>query len=216
MLTPEQANRITVDLIARGAIRLKGGVTSPGVTQRVTVEPPTLDGIRYTNDLNPAGGFFDNVDQRMLVALHRLTRWINSSRPDIEQLHHLGIGHGTGPDNDCHNQGRALDLSGVSGTLDGTPFHRSIRTHWGNLPGAAAGVVRISPSVDDLAFALFSTAFRYGTYECEANGIGSANKWPMPDLGGSGFVIYPDYGGDAALKQAHQDHIHMQVGKTRA
>lgn len=43
--------------------------------------------------------------------------------------------------------------------------------------------VRADPSVDPLAFALLSTAFRCATYECEANGIGAANVWPMPGMG---------------------------------
>ncbi|CAL9628931.1 hemopexin repeat-containing protein [Streptomyces sp. NPDC095602] len=223
LLTLSQANGLMADLIRRGKLTLKSppfvegpsGVTSPQPAQRVAVKPARINGIRYTNEVAPSSDVMDNIDQRMLIALYRLTKWVNASTPDISEILHLGIGHGSGPANDCHNEGRALDFSGLRGTINGTSFHRSILTHWGSLPNATGVRVRISPSVDSLAFALFSTTFRYATFECEANGIGAANRWPMPDLGGSGFVIYPDYGGDPQLRAAHQNHIHMQTGLTR-
>jgi hypothetical protein len=72
----------------------------------------------------------DNIDQRMLMALYWLTRWLNSSAPDIAEVLHLGIGHGSGPPHDCHNQGRALDFSGLRGKVAGTSFHSSVQMHW--------------------------------------------------------------------------------------
>ncbi|MFE7546612.1 hemopexin repeat-containing protein [Streptomyces gardneri] len=229
LLTATQANQLTADLIRRGKLTLRSpafvdgpaGVVSPKPGQRVVVSPPSFDGTRYTNKIHPTATVIDNLDQSMLIALYRLTRWINASAPTVTVLFHKGIGHGNGPPNDCHNQGRALDLSGIAGDVNGTPFTRSVEKDWGKLPRPPGVKVRIDPAVDPLGYGLFTTAFRFATFECEATAFGPANRWPMPDLGGTGFVIYPDYAPDAApgsdnakLRAAHPDHIHMQVGVT--
>lgn len=83
------------------------------------------------------------------------------------------------------------------------------------MPGVS---LRLDPVADPLAHNLFQTMFRFGTFECECNGIGSANRWPPKNIGDvSGFVIHPDYidGAGENLRSHHQDHIHMQVGATR-
>ncbi|MFJ3900102.1 hemopexin repeat-containing protein [Streptomyces sp. NPDC090025] len=222
LLTLPQANGLMADLIRRGVLTLKSpafvdgpaGIVSPKPDQRVVVSPPSFGAVRYTNQIAPASTVIDNLDQRMLIVLHRLTRWINASKPDVAELLHLGIGHGGGDPKDCHNQGRAIDLSGISGTVDGTAFARSVQQHWGDLPRPAGVKVRISASADALGYGLFTTVFRFGTYECEATAIGPQNRWPMPELGGGGFVIYPDHK-DPALAAAHQNHFHLQVGVTR-
>ena len=220
-LTPVQANQLMADLVRRQLVGLKSwtpfvdgpqGIVSPRPSDRVAVEPNTLNGMTFTNAV-AAAGFIDNLDQRMLVALYRFARWLNASAPDVSEVLHLGIGHGGGPPNDCHNQGRAFDFSGVVGSLDGTPFRFTVEADWANRPVAASGL-RLD-SADPTARLLFATACRFGFFECESNGIGPANHWPPPDLGGSGFVIYPDYGGDAALRAAHRNHVHMQIGPTQ-
>jgi hypothetical protein len=191
------------------------GIRSPAAGTRVVIAPPALDGVIYEN-VAGAAPLIDNVDQRMLVNLYRLARWLNASEPTIEKILHLGIGHGNGPPNDCHNQGRALDFAGVSGSSGGTAFRKTILADWGNRP-ANGGPLRLDPASDAVAYQQFLTAFRFGTFECECNGIGAANKWPAKDIGDSGgFVIHPDYVDvpPQVLRPAHQNHIHMQIGLT--
>lgn len=227
-LTLVEANTVMGYLIQGGKVALKTsstpysgdwriGINSPQPATRVVVEPTTMGGIAYKHDSVPQT-IIDNLDQRMLVALYRLSRWLNSSTADVTAILHKGIGHGSGPPNDCHNQGRALDFSGVQGSIDGNAFDKRVLPDWGNLRPAAGAVCRLDPAVDGLSDLLFRTAFSFGTFECECNGIGSANRWPAKVFGDvGGFVIHPDYldsPGDS-LRAQHQDHIHMQVGKTR-
>lgn len=226
-LTQAQASEVMGYLIDNGKLALSAtqtpysgpwtAITSPSPSTHVVVKPAVIDGITYRNDVGPAP-LIDNVDQKMVVSLYRLTRWLNASEPTIDTINHLGIGHGSGTPDDCHNQGRALDFSGLAGTSLGAAFSKKILTNWGNLP-ANGTALRLSPTTDPLSFQLFLTAFRFGTFECECNGIGPANKWPAKNIGDSGgFVIHPDYVDvpPQVLRPAHQNHIHMQLGPTRA
>lgn len=231
-LTPEQANRVMGYLIEWGKLSLStartpyagdwaGGITSPSPAAHVVVAPAQIGGVNFIYmDGSTPPALIDNLDQRMLVALYRLTRWLNASEPTVTVIRHLGIGHGSGTPNDCHNQGRALDFSGVDGESQGAAFDRKIQRDWGNLPVVAGQALRLDASTDPLAYLLFLTAYRFGTYECECNGIGAANTWPPKDIGDvGGFVIHPDYVDrpppEQQLRAAHQNHIHMQVGPTR-
>lgn len=227
-LTLAEANTVMGYLIQDGKLTLKPsstpysgdwrtGIASPQPATRVVVEPTTIGGIAYQHDAVHQT-IIDNLDQRMLVALYRLPRWLNSSKADVSAILHKGIGHGSGPPNDCHNQGRALDFSGVQGSIDGTAFDKRVKPDWGDLPAVAGAVCRLDPAADPVSNLLFRTAFCFGTFECECNGIGPGNRWPPKVFGDvGGFVIHPDYidsPGDN-LRAKHQDHVHMQVGKTR-
>jgi hypothetical protein len=228
-LSNEQANSVMGYLIQNGKLGLsstrtpyagdwKTGITSPRPTTHVVVQPANINGVGFINDAGPAP-VIDNLDQRMIVVLYRLTLWLNASEPDVTIIRHLGIGHGRGPANDCHNQGRALDFSGLDGSTAGAAFDRKIQRDWGDRPVVAGVALRLDPAVDQLAHDLFRTTFRFGTFECECNGMGTANKWAPKEIGDTGgFVIYPDYidsPGDN-LRSQHQNHIHMQIGPTRA
>ncbi len=229
-LTLGQANQVMGYLIQAGAMSLSATqipytgnwtttITSPAPATRVVIQPAQINGVQFINDAG-AATLIDNVDQRMVIALYRLTRWVNASEPTVTIVRHKGIGHGGGPPNDCHNQGRALDFSGVDGTSLDVSFDRKILRDWGSKPVIPGVAMRLDPTVDKLSHDIFRTVLRFGTFECECNGIGAGNKWPPKDIGDTGgFVIHPDYVDvpppGQQLRPQHQDHIHMQIGPTR-
>jgi hypothetical protein len=228
-LTLGQANQVMGYLIQAGRLALsptqtpytgdwRTAITSPGPAVHVVVQPAQINGIDFINDAGPAP-LIDNVDQRNLIVLYRLTRWVNASEPDVTIVRHKGIGHGSGAPTDCHNQGRALDFSGLDGTSQGVSFDRKIERDWGNLPVTPGAAMRLNPAIDRLSHDLFRTVLRFATFECECNGIGPGNNWPPKEIGDvGGFVIHPDYVDvpppGQQLRAKHQNHIHMQVGLT--
>ncbi|MDM5223545.1 hemopexin repeat-containing protein [Peribacillus sp. NJ11] len=229
-LTLDQANLIIGYLIQNGKFSLSSTQTpyagnwmntivSPQPASKVVVKPANIDGVDFIHEAGPAP-VIDNLDQRMLICLYRLTRWVNSSEPNVTVIRHMGIGHGSGPPTDCHNQGRALDLSGLEGSSMGVPFIRKVLHDWGTKPVILENPMRLNQLADPLAHDLFRTVFLFATFECECNGIGPGNKWPPKEISDvGGFVIHPDYIDHPPpaqqLRFNHQDHIHMQIGPTR-
>lgn len=229
-LTLEQANLVMGYLIQNGKFSLSStqtpyngdwmtSISSPQPATRVVVKPANINGINFIHEAGPAP-LIDNLDQRMLICLYRLTQWVNASEPDVAVIRHIGIGHGSGPPTDCHNQGRALDFSGLEGTSSGVAFVRKVLNDWGNKPVISGNPMRLDPVSDPLTHDLFRSVFRFATFECECNGIGPNNKWPPKEIGDvGGFVIHPDYIDNPPpaqqLRPQHQNHIHMQIGPTR-
>ncbi|MCP2033573.1 hypothetical protein L1279_000556 [Planomicrobium sp. HSC-17F08] len=228
-LTRDQANLVMGYLVQNGYFSLSSntpytgdwmtGITSPKPTTNVQVTPAKINGVDFIYHTASSASLIDNLDQRMLVCLYRLTRWVNALEPDVTVIRHMGIGHGRGSATDCHNQGRALDFSGLEGSSQGMNFSRKILEDWGNKPAVSGNPLRLDPATDPLAHDLFRTVFRFATFDCECNGIGSANKWPPKEIGDQGgYVLHPDYidapNSTQQLRRAHQDHIHMQVGPT--
>lgn len=224
-----EANRVMGYLIQTGKMSLSAaqtpyvgdwqtGITSPKPETHVVLSPARIDGVDFVND-GGAATVIDNVDQRMAVTLYRLTRWLNASEPDITVVRHKGIGHGNGPPADCHNQGRALDFSGVDGTSFGVLFAKTVLGDWGNTAAVPGSVTRLDRARDPLAYDLFHTVLRFASFECESTGIGPGNTFPPREIGDvAGFVVHPDYV-DAPpparqLRGAHQNHVHMQIGPT--
>lgn len=205
-------------LIVHGFLTLNTTqLPAPGV--RVVIKPAEIDGVKFENDAGPAP-LIDNVDQAMVVALFRLTRWLNASESEVTTLRHKGIGHGNpSHPNDCHNLGRALDFSGVDGSSEGVLFDRKVLRDWGSKPVVEGVAMRLDPVADRLAHDIFRTTLSFANLECESNGVGSANHWPPKTIGeAGGFAIHPDYidapGSSQNLRAQHQNHVHMQIGPT--
>ncbi|MFC8095438.1 hemopexin repeat-containing protein [Streptomyces sp. NPDC057301] len=227
-LTDDQARVLVGYLIEGGHLFLntpyagswQTGISKPALGQNLVIKPAVISDTEFQFFQHEHPDILlDNIDQRMVVVLYRLIRWLNASEPSVDLIRHKGIGHGNGPPTDCHNQGRALDLSGVAGISAGDLYDRDVALHWGNLPVTSGAAMRLNPTADQLAHDLFRTAFRFGTFECEDNGIGVGNTWPYHDIGETGGrVIHPDYiDQPPPAKQhrpAHQDHMHMQIGVT--
>ena len=217
-LSAEQANAILGFLIDKGQVTLRNGGAPPAANTHVVISPAELAGVRFVNAGARSSDIIDNVDQRMAVALWRLARWANASTETVRSILHLGIGHGSGAPDDCHNTGRAIDFSGAEGERDGEAFALDVQRDWGSKPTAEPSTYRLSEE-DGPAHSVFQRAYTFGAYECESRGRGR-EAWPPLEIGQAGFVIYPDYYGAGtpdclALRRAHSNHIHMQVGPTR-
>jgi hypothetical protein len=226
-LSREEAAKIAVWQANAGAYSFKtawmavrkapdGTIQSVDANRPIAIEPRRIGRVEYVNNANRQGQTVDNLDPRMLVALERLGRWLNADRADVEAVVHMGIGHGGSNPKDCHNQGRALDLSGLVGAVDGEAFDLDVTRDWGKLPEGTMGAYRLDPSGNAIAYDLFKRAYAFGTYECECN---RGNVWPPTEIGAGGFVICPDYWGDGSasnqkLRRDHNNHIHMQIGPT--
>ena len=224
-LSANQANGLLGYLVKRSLITLRatqtpytedaqGNIATPKPGQNIALQPAAIAGVTLINKQNPTANVTDNIDQRLLVALYRLTQWLNASAETIQSLTHLGIGHGKGASTDCHNQGRALDLSAIGFELDGTTQTVDVKTDWGGRPCPDPTMYRLT-RIDGPAYSLFLRAYTFGTYECECTKPGQ-NRWPPTTIGEAGYVICPDYNAaDAQLRSDHNNHIHMQIGVTK-
>lgn len=245
-LTRKEARDIVVFLIGQGAFKLRSvtplqfdnncKVLFPRPETRIAIEPAVIAGIQFTNDVNPAANILDNLDARMVVGLYRLASRLAGAF-GVNQIRHKGIGHGVGGADDCHNTGRALDLSGISGnvpiplTIPGVfgQYTLDVLADWGNqtvpVSGGAtshtwpvtftATTFRLSPIMQPLGSFLFQTIYDFAVTEfADTSESPHGNTLPPTQLGSqSRFVIHPDHG-DPTLRSRHQDHMHMQVGPT--
>jgi len=214
--------------------------TGNGVTQKIVkayrIKPDVINGIQFkylVSQTNPKiMGYIDNVDPRMIVFLYKFTKWLKdtwgpANNVTVTAVHHIGIGHGNEAHLfDCHNTGRAMDLGGIAGTKsDGSAFTLSIYGDWGQKPAVntnGKACFRLTQS-NGLIYNFAHDFDAYAMSQCQDKSQGQDPALSAAYLQQrmfvtgqptvNGFIIHPDYP-DAALRQAHQDHFHVQIGPT--
>jgi len=214
--------------------------TGNGVTQKIVkayrIKPDVINGIQFkylVSQTNPKIiGYIDNVDPRMIVFLYKFTNWLKNTwgpanSVTVTEVRHIGIGHGNAAHLfDCHNTGRAMDLGGIAGTKsDGSAFALSIYGDWGQKPAVTTNgkaCFRLAQS-NGLIYNFARDFDAYAMSQCQDKSQGQDAALSAADLQArmfvtgqptvNSFIIHPDYP-DAALRQAHQDHFHVQIGPT--
>ena len=173
----------------------------------------------------------DRLDPRNAVALVRLCQWLHDFFGCTE-MYHLGIdGDGSGQRTDCHGQGRAVDWVGVRGTRDGLEFTLTVQDDWGTVdtpatPGGVwqpVGTATTHFRLDDAPGHEFERDFFRALHAFIAAQWQDRSSGPDPagdtsEIGQGGFVMNPDHPtsrpGTKNGREAHQNHIHMQIGVT--
>jgi hypothetical protein len=185
---------------------------------------------------SPSGGSApDRLDPRNALALIRFCQWLNENY-GVTELYHLGIAGGgttaTGePRVDCHGQGRAVDFCGVRGNqADGGEFALTVWDNWGTVSttgtpggdwpeGTGEGVsFRLDdPEADQFTAGFFRDAYQFITSEWQDRSEGPDDPGGSA-IGEHSFVMNPDHPtsapGTAHGREAHRNHLHMQIGKT--
>lgn len=184
----------------------------------------------------PSGGAApDNLDPRNALALVRLCQWLVEYY-SVTELYHLGISGGGvdangNPRRDCHGQGRAVDLVGVRGPAwDGGEFVFTVTDEWGSVstsvtpggawpPGTASNVTyRLDDPSEPPAREFFQSLYGFVASQWQDRSDGPDGEDSTTSIGEHSYVMHPDHPasapGTAHGREAHADHIHMQIGVT--
>lgn len=181
-------------------------------------------GTKFSGEIS-GGSAPDRLDPRNALALVRLCQWLSSTYGVVE-LYHAGIAGGGvtaegNPRVDCHGQGRAIDFVGVKGiSADGSEFVYTVFDDWGSFPeGGSPTAFRLDDaSADPNVRQFFLDLYNFIAAEWQDRSAG-----PDPDdsptaIGESSFIMHPDHPtsapGTPHGREAHQNHIHMQIGPT--
>jgi hypothetical protein len=179
---------------------------------RVTL-PSTLYGVSFQYLDHPLE--IHDVDARFAVLLVRIAQFL-AIHYGVMVVRHLGIYPGN-PDhpNDVHNMGRAIDLAGFVGSSIGDI---DVARDWGEMPApwspdATVTGYRLSPQ--DPGFLFFAALYDFLTKEAaDRTSDYVANEGPSTVIGEHSYIVTPDHP-TPALRAAHWNHVHAQIGPTR-
>lgn len=189
--------------------------------------------IRYNPGTPQGPNAPDRLDPRNALALVRFCRWLSRTW-GVTELHHLGIdGSAPGVRDDCHGQGRAVDFSGVVGTKDGAAYTLSVLRDWGmvstlSTPGGIwqpTGTNQVHFRLNDapgseLARDFFRSAYAFIAGQWQDHSPNPDGPAEPSTIGSGTFIMNPDHPtsnpapGAKNGREAHANHLHMQIGVT--
>ncbi len=180
----------------------------------------------------------ETIDPRHGVALARLADWAKTNY-GVTVIYHLGIGgDSTKTRVDCHGQGRALDFAGVQGTgSNGMTFDWQVLRDWGkktvpdlkNPSGPrlaswppVSGVIvfreATGPDAGTAYAAFFQALYSFAADEWQDKDDKPSASTTPTAIGDHTFMMNPDHPtsapGTPHGREAHQNHLHVQIGKT--
>jgi hypothetical protein len=170
-----------------------------------------IAGVQHFYDVgNVKRNTIDNLDPRFGVFLVRLDHLLHSL--GVREVDALGITHGGDNPGDAHNQGRAIDISGVRGrSLFGGTIDLNVLRDWGKKPASAIGTYRLHRS--DPGYAMFKAIYQFATIEGQDRSERPVQGGPPSSIGFASYILTPDHP-VKSLRIGHQDHLHLQVGPT--
>ncbi len=210
---------------------------------KVSLSNDTIDGIRFHrldgwNGYTPKpaqpqqSAFMTQLDPRFVVMLHVLTQELKAEFPELEKIYHAGF-YGGGAL--CHNQGRAMDFSGVR--IDGRDYF--VPFHWGKQPVPfppgkqsaqwPSNVKNTSYRLDqpdsdlidefepNMSWRIFKLVYEvFATHASDTSPHTSDD--PPSKIGDKSLIMHPDHPtsapGTKNGREAHNNHIHVQIGNT--
>jgi hypothetical protein len=215
----------------------------PSQNAQISIRGDLINGIRFhgLSGWTPAGAplpaepnrydFMNSLDSRLVVMLYVLTKKLKERFDGVSTIYHAGFRSGGGG---CHDAGRAMDFSGVR--IDGVNYF--VPFHWGGqpvsvppkmLPQWPSNVSKtkyrldhdfsqlkanLEPSTSRDIFKLVYEVF--ATHASDKSALPS-NDAPS-EIGQMSFIMHPDHPtskpGTAHGREAHQNHIHVQIGAT--